>query len=129
MQRLGRILVKGLLPPAVPDKLRTALQDVVIGTGADDPALTPGWGEPAQTPTFGELTIMVRGKMRVEMEGEAVELKAEAPDNKDNAAKPAAADKPAKHKRHHGKKHHAKKDAAASTAPAAACVSSTPASQ
>ena len=46
----GRILVKGLLPPAVPDKLRTALQDVVIGTGADDPALTPGWGEPGLTP-------------------------------------------------------------------------------
>jgi len=45
----GRILVKGLLPPAVPDKLRTALQDVVIGTGADDPALTPGWGEPGLT--------------------------------------------------------------------------------
>ncbi len=34
----------------------------------------PGWGEPAQTPTFGELTIMVRGKMRIEMDGEAVEL-------------------------------------------------------
>lgn len=46
----GRILVKGLLPPAVPDKLRTALKDVVIGTGADDPALTPGWGEPGLTP-------------------------------------------------------------------------------
>lgn len=46
----GRILVKGLLPPAVPDKLRTALKDVVIGSGADDPALTPGWGEPGLTP-------------------------------------------------------------------------------
>lgn len=46
----GRILVKGLLPPSVPDKLRTALKDVVIGSGADDPALTPGWGEPGLTP-------------------------------------------------------------------------------
>jgi acetylornithine deacetylase/succinyl-diaminopimelate desuccinylase-like protein len=46
----GRILVKGLLPPAVPDKLRSALKDVAIGTGADDPALTPGWGEPGLTP-------------------------------------------------------------------------------
>lgn len=46
----GRILVDGLLPPAVPDKLRTALKDVVIGAGADDPALTPGWGEPGLTP-------------------------------------------------------------------------------
>lgn len=38
----------------------------------------PGWGEPAQTPRFGELTIMVRGAMRIELgeEGalEVVEL-------------------------------------------------------
>jgi len=27
----------------------------------------PGWGEPAQTPRFGELTIMVRGAMRIEL--------------------------------------------------------------
>lgn len=46
----GRILVKGLLPPAVPEKLRAALKDVAIGTGDDDPALTPGWGEPGLTP-------------------------------------------------------------------------------
>jgi len=36
----GRILIPGLLPPPLPSKLRTALQDVVIGAGADDPALT-----------------------------------------------------------------------------------------
>lgn len=38
----------------------------------------PGWGEPAQRPTFGELTIMVRGRMRIEVgdEGEVVELSA-----------------------------------------------------
>lgn len=46
----GRILVKGLLPPPVPEKLRTALKDVVIGSGTDDPALTSGWGEPGLTP-------------------------------------------------------------------------------
>ena len=46
----GRILVPGLLPAGVPDKLRTALRDVAIGTGADDPALTAGWGEPGLTP-------------------------------------------------------------------------------
>lgn len=46
----GRMLVPGLLPPPLPEKLRTALQDVVIGGGADDPALTPGWGEPGLTP-------------------------------------------------------------------------------
>lgn len=42
----GRILVEGLLPPPLPEKLRLALQDMVIGGDADDPALTPGWGEP-----------------------------------------------------------------------------------
>ena len=39
----------------------------------------PGWGEPAQRPGFGELTVMVRGRMRVELgEGgaEVVELAA-----------------------------------------------------
>ncbi|MFO0756782.1 MAG: cupin domain-containing protein [Byssovorax sp.] len=36
----------------------------------------PGWGEVAQTPTFGELTIMVRGTMRVEMDGETVDVTA-----------------------------------------------------
>lgn len=39
----------------------------------------PGWGEPAQTPAFAELTVMVRGTMRIELgEGgdEVVELRA-----------------------------------------------------
>ncbi|WP_428266309.1 cupin domain-containing protein [Haliangium sp.] len=34
----------------------------------------PGWREPAQRPTFGELTIMIRGTMRIEIgQGDAVE--------------------------------------------------------
>jgi mannose-6-phosphate isomerase-like protein (cupin superfamily) len=38
----------------------------------------PGWGEPAQTPRFAELTMMVRGTMRIEIgaEPEVVELAA-----------------------------------------------------
>lgn len=40
----------------------------------------PGWSEPAQTPAFGELTIMVRGTMRIEIgapvEIETVDLRA-----------------------------------------------------
>ena len=31
-----------------------------------------GWGEPAQTPDFGELTVVVRGRVRVEVEGDQV---------------------------------------------------------
>ena len=36
----------------------------------------PGWSEPAQQPEFGELTIMVRGTMRVEIGGDTVEVSA-----------------------------------------------------
>ena len=36
----------------------------------------PGWGEPLQAPEFGELTLMVRGRMRVEVAEESLELKA-----------------------------------------------------
>lgn len=39
----------------------------------------PGWGEPAQTPRFAELTMMVRGTMRIEIgerAEEVVELRA-----------------------------------------------------
>jgi mannose-6-phosphate isomerase-like protein (cupin superfamily) len=50
-----------------------------VNTGTDTFSLAhmvapPGWAEPAQTPTFGELTIMVRGRMRVDVEEEALEL-------------------------------------------------------
>lgn len=50
-----------------------------VNTGTDAFSLAhmvapPGWGEPAQTPAFGELTIMVRGRMRIEMDGETVEI-------------------------------------------------------
>ncbi len=52
-----------------------------VNTGTDGFSLAhmiapPGWGEPAQTPSFGELTLMIRGRMRVEIAGETVELSA-----------------------------------------------------
>ncbi|PIP83197.1 MAG: cupin [Elusimicrobia bacterium CG_4_9_14_3_um_filter_62_55] len=34
----------------------------------------PGWGEPAQKPDFDEITMVVRGRKRIEVDGEAVEL-------------------------------------------------------
>ena len=36
----------------------------------------PGWSEPAQLPDFGELTIMLRGVMRVEVEESSVDVSA-----------------------------------------------------
>ena len=50
-----------------------------VNTGTDRFSLAhmvapKGWGEPAQTPDFGELTIMVRGTMRIEVDGEVIDL-------------------------------------------------------
>ena len=52
-----------------------------VNTKTDDVSVAhmvapPGWGEPAQTPEFAEITIMVRGRMRVQVGDETVELKA-----------------------------------------------------
>jgi len=52
-----------------------------VNTGTDGFSLAhmvapPGWSEPAQQPAFGELTIMVRGTMRIEIGGDVVDLEA-----------------------------------------------------
>ena len=49
-----------------------------VNTGTDGFSLAhmkapPGWGEPAQTPAFGELTIVVRGRMTIEI-GDGTEV-------------------------------------------------------
>ena len=36
----------------------------------------PHWGEPFQNPEFDEVTIMIRGKKQIEIDGETIELKA-----------------------------------------------------
>ena len=33
-----------------------------------------GWGEPPQTPAFGELTVVLRGRLAVEVDGDTVEV-------------------------------------------------------
>ncbi len=47
----GRILVRGLLPPGLPDSVRQALRSIDMGGGPGDPAIDPAWGEPGLTPT------------------------------------------------------------------------------
>ncbi len=52
-----------------------------VNTQTDDVSIArmvapPGWSEPAQTPAFAEITLMVRGTMRVEVGGEVVEVRA-----------------------------------------------------
>ncbi|WP_411150789.1 M20 family metallopeptidase [Streptomyces sp. A30] len=46
----GRILVEGLRPPAIPEPVKTALADLTVGGGEDDPAVDADWGEPGLTP-------------------------------------------------------------------------------
>lgn len=36
----------------------------------------PGWSEPFQSPEFDEVTLMLRGRKQIEIEGETIELKA-----------------------------------------------------
>jgi mannose-6-phosphate isomerase-like protein (cupin superfamily) len=50
-----------------------------VATASDDLSVAhmiapAGWAEPAQTPAFAEVTVMVRGRLRVEVGAETVEL-------------------------------------------------------
>ena len=52
-----------------------------VNTGTEQFSLAhmvapPGWGEPPQTPDFGELTVMVRGRVRLEVGDETIDLEA-----------------------------------------------------
>ncbi len=39
----------------------------------------PGWEEPAQVPEFDELTLILSGKMRVEIEGDIITIEKDQP--------------------------------------------------
>ncbi len=42
----GRVKVAGLMPGAIPEKVREALSDIEVGGGPGDPDIDPHWGEP-----------------------------------------------------------------------------------
>lgn len=46
----GRIRINGLLPPAIPARVRELVQDLVVGADEGDPPLSEGWGEPGLSP-------------------------------------------------------------------------------
>jgi len=46
----GKVLVRDLLPPGIPNSVRAALADCAIEGGADGPAIDAWWGEPGLTP-------------------------------------------------------------------------------
>lgn len=70
-------------PVRIPVPGEKVIEEIVGRVSTGDERLSvahmiapPGWGEPAQTPRFGELTVMVRGTMRVELDDRSIELNA-----------------------------------------------------
>jgi acetylornithine deacetylase/succinyl-diaminopimelate desuccinylase-like protein len=58
----GRMLVKALLPDALPPSVRKALRSIQVGGGPDDPEVDVAWGEPGLSPAerlFGWNTFEV----------------------------------------------------------------------
>jgi acetylornithine deacetylase/succinyl-diaminopimelate desuccinylase-like protein len=45
----GRLLVKALLPPPIPDAVRDAIADIRIGEDSNAPYIDPAWGQPDLT--------------------------------------------------------------------------------
>lgn len=46
----GEILVSALRPPAIPDSVRAAITDLVVGDDPGSPEIDPCWGEPGLNP-------------------------------------------------------------------------------
>jgi len=73
-----RVIDRPVRIPVPGDKL---IEEVFgrVSTGDDRMSVAhmiapPGWGEPAQKPRFGELTVLVRGRMRVELGEDATPI-------------------------------------------------------
>ncbi|MDB5315078.1 MAG: hypothetical protein JWO26_942 [Rhodospirillales bacterium] len=50
MDRNGRVLVRGILPPSMPNSVRAVLHGCPLGGGGDAATIDEGWGEPGLTP-------------------------------------------------------------------------------
>lgn len=50
VDRRGKILVPGLLPPPIPNAVRAAIAGCVMDGGPDAPTIDPDWGDPSLTP-------------------------------------------------------------------------------
>ena len=46
MDRNGRVLMRGILPPALPNSVRAVLDGCPVGGGGDAATIDAGWGEP-----------------------------------------------------------------------------------
>ena len=75
-----RIVTEGTMVPVPGGK---KIEEIFgrVHTGNEDFSLAhmiaPGhWSEPPQTPAFGELTIMVRGALKISIDDEEIEIRA-----------------------------------------------------
>ncbi|MBR0653933.1 M20 family metallopeptidase [Plastoroseomonas arctica] len=50
MDRNGKVLVRGILPPSLPNSVRAVLDGCPLGGGGDAAKIDPGWGEPGLSP-------------------------------------------------------------------------------
>lgn len=50
MDRNGRVLVRGILPPSMPNSVRAVLDGCPLGGGGDAATIDAGWGEPGLSP-------------------------------------------------------------------------------
>ncbi len=83
VDRQGRLLVKGLLPPPVSDAVRQALASVPIGGDAGDPEINPQWGEPGLTASqklmaWNTLEVLALGAGNAERPINAIPPRAQA---------------------------------------------------
>jgi len=49
MDRDGKVLVRGILPPSLPNSVRAVLDGCPVGGGGDAASIDAGWGEPGLT--------------------------------------------------------------------------------
>jgi acetylornithine deacetylase/succinyl-diaminopimelate desuccinylase-like protein len=49
MDRNGKVLVRGILPPTMPNSVRSVLAGCLVGGGGDAATIDEGWGEPGLT--------------------------------------------------------------------------------
>ena len=50
MDRNGKVLVRGILPPTLPNSVRAVLDGCPLGGGGDAATIDEGWGEPGLSP-------------------------------------------------------------------------------
>ena len=50
MDRNGKVLVRGILPPSMPNSVRAVLDGCPLGGGGDAATIDAGWGEPGLSP-------------------------------------------------------------------------------